>query len=264
MSNYKIATVGDNCMDVYSALNQAFPGGNPVNVAVYFNRLGGNASYTGAIGNDQYGKILLEALMAKGVDTRYVKVLEGKTAVTQVTLVNGERELGDYDEGVLADFKLTDEDIDFLCSHDMVVSGLWGMIENDLWKIKQKGTPIAFDFATKLDDPIIDVAIEHVDYAFFSSDHGDTVEIRHFMKDMYKRGPKCVIVTLGEEGSIAYQGDDFLRFGIVPCDVKDTMGAGDSYIAGFLKGILENQTITRCMEMGAENSSITLQYVGAW
>ena len=51
----KIAAVGDNCIDYYENLNKAFPGGNPVNVAVYTVRLGGEASYTGVIGNDKYG-----------------------------------------------------------------------------------------------------------------------------------------------------------------------------------------------------------------
>lgn len=146
----------------------------------------------------------------------------------------------------------------------MVVSGLWGMIEHDLYKIKAKGTPIAFDFATKLEDPVIDIAISQVDYAFFSSDSGDTPDIRTFMKKMYNRGPKIVVVTLGEQGSIAYDGQCFTTFGIVDCEVKDTMGAGDSYIAGFIKGILEKNDLKTCMQKGAENSSITLQYLGAW
>ena len=42
----KIATVGDNCMDVYENIGKAYPGGNPVNVAVYIVRMGGEASYT--------------------------------------------------------------------------------------------------------------------------------------------------------------------------------------------------------------------------
>ncbi|MFR5702099.1 MAG: hypothetical protein ACLUD0_09650 [Eubacterium ramulus] len=37
----KIAAVGDNCVDVYDQTGEAFPGGNPVNVAVYTVRLGG-------------------------------------------------------------------------------------------------------------------------------------------------------------------------------------------------------------------------------
>ena len=47
-------------------------------------------------------------------------------------------------------------------------------------------------------------------------------------------------------------------------DKEDTMGAGDSYIAGFLKSILENKPIRSCMEAGAQNAGITLGYQGAW
>lgn len=260
----KLAAVGDNCMDVYEKLNQAFPGGNPVNVAVYFVRLGGEASYTGVVGDDKYGKIMIEALKGKSVDTSHIRVLNGSTAITQVELVNGDRILGDYNEGVLAQFKLSEEDIEFLCSHDMVVTGLWGMIENDLYKIKSKGTPIAFDFATKLTDPVIEKAIYDVDYAFFAYDEGDNEFIREYMKTIHAKGPKLVIVTLGEKGSICYDGKEFITYGIIPCEVKDTMGAGDSYIAGFLRGILLKKDIKECMHMGAENAIVTLQYFGAW
>ena len=48
----KIAAVGDNCVDAYDQTGGAFPGGNPVNVAVYAVRLGGEASYTGVVGDD--------------------------------------------------------------------------------------------------------------------------------------------------------------------------------------------------------------------
>lgn len=260
----KIATVGDNCIDLYKNLNQAFPGGNPVNVAVYFVRLGGEASYTGVVGDDEYGEFMIKALGHKKVNTSNIKVLPGKTAVTQVKLIDGDRVFGDYKEGVMADFELTDEDIDFLTSHDMVISGLWGMVEKDLYKIKEKGTPIAFDFATKLDDPVIENAIYNVDYAFFAYDEGDNDFIRNYMKKIQKKGPKLVIVTLGDQGSICYDGTRFIKYGIIPCDVVDTMGAGDSYIAGFLFGILKGKKIEECMYIGAKNATITLQTYGAW
>ena len=48
----KVAAVGDNCVDAYDQTGEAFPGGNPVNVAVYTVRLGGEASYTGVVGDD--------------------------------------------------------------------------------------------------------------------------------------------------------------------------------------------------------------------
>ena len=84
------------------------------------------------------------------------------------------------------------------------------------------------------------------------------------MKQIKARGPKLVITTLGDKGSIAYNGETYTTFGIIPCNVVDTMGAGDSFIAGFLKGILEEKPVEECMKMGATNSSVTLEYNGAW
>ena len=168
----KIAAVGDNCVDAYDQTGGAFPGGNPVNVAVYAVRLGGEASYTGVVGDDAYGKLMKESIAKKGVDISHLKVMPGSTAVTHVEIIDGERILGDYEEGVMADFKLSEEDIEFLGSHDLVVSGIWGMIENDLEKIKACGTRIACDFATKYESPVIDIAIPFVDYAFFA-DYGE-------------------------------------------------------------------------------------------
>ena len=193
-----------------------------------------------------------------------MKVMPGSTAVTHVEIIDGERILGDYEEGVMADFKLSEEDIEFLGSHDLVVSGIWGMIENDLEKIKACGTRIAFDFATKYESPVIDIAIPFVDYAFFAYDGEDEEWMRNFMEEMQKKGAKTVIVTRGTKGSIAYDGTSYTEFGIIPCDVVDTMGAGDSFIAGFLYGILQGKSLEESMEQGAKNSSVTLGYSGAW
>jgi len=81
------------------------------------------------------------------------------------------------------------------------------------------------------------------------------------MEEMQEKGAKTVIVT---KGSIAYDGTSYTEFGIIPCDVVDTMGAGDSFIAGFLYGILQGKSLEESMEQGAKNSSVTLGYSGAW
>lgn len=260
----RIAAAGDNCVDVYDKEGKAFPGGNPLNVAVYVARLGGESTYVGAVGTDSYGKMMIDAIKGKGVDVSHLKVLDGNTAVTHVEIVDGDRILGEYEEGVLADFKLNKDDIDFLCGYDMVVSGLWGMCENELPALKEKGAVIAFDFATKLDDPVVGIAIPYVDYAFFAIDDKDDDEIKSFMIEMHKKGPKVVVVTRGEKGSMAYDGRDFYSYGIVECDVIDTMGAGDSYIAGFLYAVCQGKNIPDAMADGAKNSSITISYFGAW
>lgn len=259
----RIATVGDNCMDVYASLGKTYAGGNPVNVAVYLRRLGVEASYTGAVGNDRYGPIMRKALASKGVDVSHLHTKPGKTAVTQVDLVDGERVFGDYDEGVMADFKLTAEDVDFLCRHDLIHTGIWGKIEGSLPELKQRGAVIAFDFSDKLDHEIVQQALPFVDYAFFAYTNDDSF-IRDYLKIAQSKGPRVAIATLGENGSIAFDGTGFIKFGIVPVEVVDTMGAGDSFIAGFIRAQLLGKTLQERLALGAENSSVTLQYMGAW
>lgn len=263
-SNIRIAAVGDNCIDIYDSTGEFYPGGNPVNVAVYVKRMNGSSSYTGVVGTDEYGKYMLESIASKGVDITHLKVLEGKTAVTHVKIENGDRVLGDYEEGVMSEFKLTEEDINFLCSHDLIVTGIWGMIESYLNVIKDKGTPVAFDFANKQNHEITQKAIPYVDYAFFSDDRKNDEELQVFMKSINSNGPSVVVVTRGDKGSMAYDGKDFYTFGIIECEVIDSMGAGDSYIAGFLMGILEGKSILDCMKKGAVSSSETIGYYGAW
>lgn len=259
----RVAAVGDNCLDVYVAIGKAYPGGNPVNVAVYMRRLGMDTSYTGVIGTDQYGSIMKNALADKGVDISHLHIRHGKTAVTQVELVNGERVFGDYDEGVMADFKLNKEDIDFLCRHDLLHTGIWGKIENNLPELHRRGVKISFDFADKLDHEIVKQALPFVDYAFFSYTKDDEF-IRNYLMNAQAYGPKLAIATLGENGSIAYDGKLFTTFDIVPVKVVDTMGAGDSFIAGFICGLLLGKNLSECLELGATNASETLKYMGAW
>jgi len=260
----KIATVGDNCMDVYENIGKAYPGGNPVNVAVYFVRMGGEASYTGLVGTDDYGKLMVEAIAAKGVDVSHIRAVEGTTAITHVELINGDRIMGDYEEGVLADFKLTEEEVDFLGNQELVVSALWGNSQGYFPAIKAKGAKIAYDAATRPFDPAAKEAIPYVDYFFYSGDEGDTYQSREQMKKLHAMGPQVVVMTMGDEGSLAFDGEKFYEFGIVECEVVDTMGAGDSYISGFLKGVLEKKSIPECMEMGANCSAVTIGYYGAW
>ena len=97
----RFATVGDNCVDAYESLGQFYPGGNPVNVAVYLKRLGEDASYTGVVGDDKYGQVMKDALQEKNVDISHVRTIHGDTAVTKVEIVNGDRVFTDYIEGVM-------------------------------------------------------------------------------------------------------------------------------------------------------------------
>ena len=261
----RIACVGDNCVDYYDETKEAFPGGNPVNVAVYVKRLGGDSCYVGAIGSDDNGQLIWQSLTAKKVDVSHIKVYDGPTALSHVTMVNGDRVFGEYEEGVMQDFTLDSRDIDYLCDYDLVVSGLWGRTENYLSEISKRGVKIAFDCADRpFDEPAL-VALPSCDIAFFSDDHANDEELKKKILKVKSYGPKIVVATRGCIGSMAYDGTKFYDCGIIECEhVVDTMGAGDSYIAGFLLSYLSDRSIEECMLDGAKNSAVTIAYNGAW
>ena len=162
-------------------------------------------------------------------------------------------------------YKLTDEDIDYIKNFDVVICDVWGKVEGQFKELKEKGIVTAFDCATSPDSEESVKAIPYTDYLFYSVDTGDTKEVREQMERIQKQGPKLVICMMGEEGSLCYDGERYHRFGIVPCDhLVDSMGAGDSYIAGFLTGIVDGLSIEGAMEKGAANATETLKYFGAW
>ena len=73
------------------------------------------------------------------------------------------------------------------------------------------------------------------------------------------------LITSREGNRIGIACTPFHKYGIVPCDnVVDSMGAGDSYIAGFLFGKVEGLSLEECMHKGAANATETLKYFGAW
>ncbi len=261
---WKLAAAGDNCMDVYDASGKAFPGGNPVNVAVYTCRQGGCASYTGAVGDDAFGGQMRRALVREGVDVSHLHVLHGATAVSHVALTGGERVFGEYEEGVMAGFRLSDDDIDFLCGHDMAVSGLWGHIHEDLPRLRLRGLTTAFDFADKPDGSVARIALPWVNYAFFSDDTADDTQLKHRLRTLRASGPEVVVATRGARGSIAFDGEHFIRQAAITCRVVDTMGAGDSFIAGFLFERMRGGSLQNCMARGALCSAETIGYRGAW
>lgn len=84
------------------------------------------------------------------------------------------------------------------------------------------------------------------------------------MQAIVAHGAGIAVVTLGENGSIVWDGEQFYRRAAACVDVIDTMGAGDSFIAGFLCAVACGRPLTVAMEQGTFSAARTIQYHGAW
>lgn len=260
----RVAEIGDNCIDVYERIGKKYPTGNVVDTGVNLKKLGIDVSIISTTGNDENGSWMLETLKKEGVDVSHLKVAEGKTAVTYMDLKGNDRIHGEYDEGVLSSMVFDQEDVEFAATHDLVHTALWGKAEKVLPQIAEKGIPVAFDYADKLEDPLVESTLPYVTYGFYSYHNGRDDKIEAFLKDKVARGMKVAIATFGEEGSLAWDGTRFYQEGIQKADVVNTVGAGDSFIAGFLYGILNQFPIDRCLKKGAEISAAVVSVFEPW
>ena len=85
-------------------------------------------------------------------------------------------------------------------------------------------------------------------------------EVINFSKQLHK----LVIVTRGEKGAVAINGDKVFESGIQRnIKIVDLTGAGDLFAAGFLHGYINKLSTQECLEKGTEMSSKVIQQIGA-
>ncbi len=267
----KAAMIGDNCIDVYvridgKVVNRRYPTGNCVDTGVNLQKLGIPTAIISTTGSDADGQWMIDTLTAEGLDVSHLKVGQGQTAITYMDMKGNDRVHGDYIEGVLENIVFNEEDVAFAAAHDLVHTALWGKAEAVLPAIKAAGCKaISFDYADRLEHPLVEQTLPYVDYGFYSYHKSRDEFIEDFLKDKVDRGMKVAVATFGELGSLAYDGEKFTSFGIFPApSVINTVGAGDSFIAGFLYGVLQGWNMERCLRKGAEISAQVVQVFEPW
>ena len=71
-----------------------------------------------------------------------------------------------------------------------------------------------------------------------------------------------VAVKMGADGGLVYDGETLYRAPIIPVDVLDTVGAGDTFDAGFIYGFLQGWPLERCLKLGVVCGSLSTRMAG--
>jgi len=253
----RVVAAGYSCIDLYDKLNKFYPTGNGVDWGVHLSRLGVSVSVVSAVGSDEYGVSMREMLEKEGIDVSHLRVEEGETCLQKMDLIDGvDRVHLEAMEGIMEHYELTEEDKEYIKTFPYVHTDLFGNVLKDLREFREAGVKVVLDYSIYSDDPKYncDENFRNTDYVFLSYTQDDDY-IRKHLKRIYTLGPQIVTATLGENGSISYDGDQFYCYGIQPVHVVNTVGAGDAYIAGFTYGIMQGWEIGRCQEMGAKISA---------
>jgi fructoselysine 6-kinase len=263
----KVLGVGDNCIDEYVELEKKYPGGNALNVAVYASRYPDvDAEYVGIVGTDDNGEYMLEQIKKNGIDTKHIIIEEGTTAVTKIRIRDGDRVFDDYIEGVQKDAVLLYDNMPDLNDYDLIHFTVWGFGREYVSEIQKTSKAlISCDFSGQLDDQRTEI-MPFLDISFFSGsklvDEGNDPE--PVIKRLKEKTPGLVVMTLGKHGSMVYDGETIFRGEAIPVEVVDTLGAGDSYIAGFTVSHIKGDTIPESIKKGHQAAEKICKRLGGW
>ncbi|MEU9887647.1 carbohydrate kinase [Sphaerisporangium sp. NPDC051011] len=281
MTNRFVFVVGEALIDVIvrPGGTDEVPGGSPANVARGLARLGVPTALLTSIGDDDRGRLLLRHLTGAGVDVLPASVHRGRTATATATV--------DASGDARYVFDI-DWDIETAAIPDGAAVVHTGSIAAFLEPGAGKVRALLRDLrgrATLTFDPNVRPAILGADPAPARA----TFEAVASLVDVVKlsaedagwlypgrpldavadhiagAGPRLVAVTRGAAGSTLHAPGHVVRIGPAAVDVVDTVGAGDSYMAGLILGLLETPpaALDRLGAVAAAAASYTVSRRGA-
>lgn len=260
--NVTLLTVGDNVVDRYPDLGVFYPGGNAVNVAVHGRRCGAGAAYIGAVGTDIAGHAVLDALVAEGVDTSLLRIVEGANAYATVRIVQGNRVFEHGDPGV-SRFALTAADFAAAAAATVVHTGECSMVEDQLADLSAAASRLSFDFSERPFEYIAAHAAL-VDVAVRSLPAARVEEAVAEARRIHALGPHLVVVTMGAGGAVAVTDDEVLHAPAPPTAVVDSLGAGDAFIARLLTGLIADTPLADLLHEATAYASAACTTFGAF
>ena len=258
-------------------IEKTVSGGSVANSIVGISQLGDKVGFIGKVSDDEFGSKYEEGLKKENVEYFYSKKKEELPTGTCLILVTPDS------ERTMCTFlgtagKINENDI----NTDVIKQSQIIFLEGYLWdegepkKAFDKAIKSANKIAMSLSDQFcvdrhkahfLELVKNKLDITFANEqefisliDAKNFDEVVNFSKQMNK----LVVITRGEKGAIAIQGEE-----IVECDIHkdlkivDLTGAGDLFAAGFLHGYVNKLSVKESLEKGTEMSSKVIQQIGA-
>lgn len=294
-NNPKIVVVGSINMDIMVKTNKNpdigetilgesirySPGGKGANQAIYCSKLGAEVSFIGSVGDDKFGKTMIDNLENKNVDVSGVKKIKGIASGTAIVntvdnnnsiiVIKGANEfVGTVD---------IDNNLNLIEQADVVLLQLEIPTDTVLYVAK-----LAHELnKTVILNPAPALSLPKEIYKYIDYLTPNETELEYYLKEidipisiyrkdlqtlkmpielLQNRGP-TVITTLGEIGS-AYVENDMLEIvKSFKTPVVDTTGAGDSFNAGLAYSIALEKNLKESLVFASAVSGVAIQEYGA-
>ena len=258
----RVLGAGDNVADRYLHQAMMYPGGNAVNVAVFAARLGARAGYLGVLGDDAAGRQILRALEAEHVDTSLTRVVHAPNATADVELIGNDRVFLRSDR-TTALFELDEKQLEAMAAYDVVHSGYAGPLLTRIPEMAARAR-VSFDFGSRFDAAEIESYLPHLHLASFSGGHLGEDEARALVRRVLDGGAEHALVTLGAQGALLGSAAGIRHQEADRVNVRDTLGAGDAFIAGVLVGLGTGRDIRSTLVAASAQAAQACQVNGAF
>ena len=259
MSKFTIAGIGEILWDVLDGSEEL--GGAPINFAYHANAMGATGYAISAIGDDDRGHKALDELQARKMSTKYIKIIPSATTGYVLAEVDNDGVASySFPDNVAWDNLTLDTNTIELsgklhairfgslaqrssCSRETITSFLKKAGNNSLkvfdLNIRQNfyskqiiADSLALADVLKLNDDEILLIAEMEKIA------GDNTAVLQQL--VQKHNLQLAVLTKGGSGSILVSPTEISEHPGYQADVVDTIGAGDSFTAATVLGLLQN------------------------
>ncbi len=258
-------------------IEKTVSGGSVANSIVGLSQLGNEVGFIGKVNDDDLGGKYEDGLKQENVKYIYSKKKEELPTGTCLILVTPDS------ERTMCTFlgtagKINENDV----SADAIKQSETILLEGYLWdegepkKAFEKAIQSAKKVAMSLSDQFcvdrhkphfLDLVKNKLDITFANEqeimsliDAKSFDEVISFSKSL----GKIIVLTRGEKGAVAINGDEVVECGIKEgLKIVDLTGAGDLFAAGFLHGHLNKMSLKESLDKGTEMSSKVIQQIGA-
>ena len=260
----KINVLGDANVDMVLNLSkkdklgdpELFSGGSSANVASGLVRLGLKVSFFGSLGNDMYGKYVINEMNSEGIDTSNIELLDEFNTAMVIGVVekSSERSLfvwppknGAHNKYILNN-KSKKEILDCDWLHVSGISLRFSPVRETMIEAmklcKEKNKIVSFDLNLRtelwgFDESFRDVVLEAVSYS--SIIFGNLREELFYLFDenedkLHKNlnDDQVLICRDGENGALGITVKTKVKSDSVPIIPFDSVGAGDAFNTGFI------------------------------
>jgi sugar/nucleoside kinase (ribokinase family) len=249
-------------------------GGNGAITAYALGKLGTAVKLAGSVGEDEFGRRLLERLGSAGVDTSQVRLLPDVQTATTVGLVHtsGER-LFLHVKG--ASDVTHPDDLDFDGCRYFHFGSVFQMARmragarSLLARARQAGLVTSLDTAWDpqgrwMEDfeplcPLVDLLFLNQQEARMLAGTERPGAVGHFFRD---RGAGLVILKMAENGCAVCTPDQDLLLPGFAVAVRDTTGAGDTFCAGFLAALTRGFSLAEAARFANAVAAHCVQSLG--